>query len=200
MNRRAGPTPAGEPGSDLQDEVAVTKSAVAGLLRLLRRPGVLEQPSVLGDICKLESFLWSAFEQKGSPPGRHRAPSASHRRTGAADHESELKPDPSAAQTPAEFVLALRRLKAWSGLSLRAIAAGAKQKRVHTTIQNAMKHETLPTLEVVHAIVTGCGGSEEDLRAFTATWHRLNASDADDAEISAMLSAPVPVRQMAHSI
>ncbi len=178
---------------------------------------MLEQPAVLSEIRKIEDVVWPAFDQKGGQAGRHRRPGSVRKRNGAS--APEVRPDPSAAQTPAEFVLELRKLKAFSGLSLRAIAAGAKQKRVHTTIQHAMKHETLPTIEVVSAIVTGCGGTEEDLLAFTAAWHRLNAASSGhtstvrglpspdrtagvcqpgDAGISAMLPAPVPALQMVH--
>lgn len=166
---------------------------------MLRRPGMLEQPTVLSEIRKLEDDVWPAFEEKGSPIGRHRVPASSRKRSGSSD--PEVGPDPAAARTPAEFVLELRKLKAFSGLSLRAIAEGAKQQRVHTTIQHAMKHDTLPTIEVVHAIVTGCGGTEDDLRAFTTAWHRLSAAstgETGDPGISAMLPAPVPALQMVH--
>jgi hypothetical protein len=40
----------------------------------------------------------------------------------------------------------------------------------------AMKGDVLPKLEVVKAIIIGCGGGEDDLRLFASAWRRLDAA------------------------
>lgn len=173
--------------ADMQAEVAATTTAITGLCRRLSRPGLSEHPNVRRELRKLEELL-AAFEQAGRQPGRHRAGS----------DESDRKPDPSAAQSAAEYVTVLRQYRAWSGdLPWREIAARAKQNRVHSTIYNAMRRDALPTLAVVKAIVIGCGGSEDDLLAFTAAWHRISSVRATShAENSTLRSAPVPALQL----
>lgn len=155
--------------ADLQAEVAATTTAIAGLCQRLSRPGLCDHPNVRHELRKLEELL-ATFEQAGRSPGRHRAQAGQAGR-------SERKPDPAAARSAADYVTVLRQYRAWSGdLSWREIAARAKQNRVHSTIYNAMRRDVLPTLEVVKAIVTGCGGGEDDLLAFTSAWHRISAA------------------------
>ena len=51
-----------------------------------------------------------------------------------------------------------------------------------------MRRDVLPTLETVKAIVTGCGGTDQDLSAFTAAWHRICRTTPG----SGFHAAPVP--------
>jgi len=140
-----------------------------------------DHPTVRRELRKLEDLLVT-FEQAGRSPGRHRAQAAQAAqsvREAIDDSWCEGKPDPSAARTAADYVTVLRQYRAWSGdLPWREIAARAKQNRVHSTIYNAMRRDVLPTLEVVKAIVIGCGGGEDDLLAFTAAWQRISSRRA----------------------
>ncbi len=42
----------------------------------------------------------------------------------------------------------------------------------------AMNSTALPKLDVLKAIVTGCGGSNDDLRAFTTAWRRIASGES----------------------
>lgn len=181
MTRGPGHRAHSDSHTDLQAEVAATTTAITCLCGRLSHPGLREHPNVRRELRKLEELL-AAFEQAGRKPGRHRA-----------DNGRLRKPDPSTAQSAAEYVTVLRQYRAWSGdLPWREIAARAKQNRVHSTIYNAMRRDALPTLEVVKAIVIGCGGSDDDLLSFTAAWHRISSVRAASRhEGSALLSAPV---------
>jgi hypothetical protein len=200
LNRRSGSNSPKEAHSaaDAEAEAAITTAAIAGLCRLLAGPGVAEHPLVRRQLGKLEDLL-AAIEQAGHSPGRHRAQAGERRRV---RELSSLKPDPAAARTPAEYVTVLRQHIAWSGgASLRTIAARAKQSRVHSSIATALRRDKLPTLEVVTAIVVGCGGTEEDLRAFTLAWQRLHAAEAaGNADYAGPLPAPVPAFQLVTGI
>ena len=182
----------------MQAEVAATTTAIAGLRRRLTHPGMFDHPMVRGELRKLEELL-AAFEQAGRSPGRHRAQSGrmSGRAGGQRISDSarpDRKPDPATARTPADYVELLRQYRAWSGdVPWRTIAARAKQKRVHSTIYNAMRRDDLPTLEVVKAVVIGCGGGQDDLRAFTSAWRRINSATVSiPADGSGLQPAPIP--------
>src|SRR5579859_1408419 len=166
--------------ADMQAEAAATTTAIAGLRRRLTRPGIFENPAVRRELRKLEEML-AAYEQAETNPGRHRANGRVPGRHGGQENAEaslpDLKPDPASARTAADFVAALRQYRAWSGdVPWRTIAARAKQNRVHSTIYNAMRRDDLPTLEVVKAIVIGCGGGDDDLSAFTSAWQRINSA------------------------
>jgi hypothetical protein len=75
-------------------------------------------------------------------------------------------------------------------LSWRDIAARARQKRVASTICTAMKRDALPTREVIEAIITGCGGSQDDLEAFIAAWRRNSATSSTSQSGETSLPAP----------
>jgi hypothetical protein len=198
MSRRAGRGGHFDQRAELQAEADATTTAIAGLRRRLIRPGVFENPAVRRELRKLDELL-AAFEQAESNPGRHRASGRIPGRHGGQETAEvgspDLMPDPASARTAADFVAVLRKYRAWSGdVPWRTIAARAKQKRVHSTIYNAMRRDDLPTLEVVKAIIIGCGGGEDDLCAFTSAWQRINAvSAATHIEGPGLLPAPVPV-------
>ena len=90
----------------------------------------------------------------------------------------DLKPDPLDAHTPQELVAALRRYREWAGApSFRQMAARAGQKVAHTTMHTALKSsDRLPKFDVLMAIVVGCGGDENDQRAFATSWRRIRVS------------------------
>ena len=63
-----------------------------------------------------------------------------------------------------------------------------------------MNAQTLPKLDVVKAIINGCGGGEEDLRAFATAWRRID-SGRSKSSLSGrnFLPAPVPARELVRS-
>jgi len=125
------------------------------------------------------------MDAAGLTSGRHRAPMPSSWMRDAAGLLHGLRPDPSLARTPAELMLALRWFKARSGATWRQVAAQSRQIRVHSTIWTAMQRNTLPTLDTVKAIIIGCGGTAEDLAAFTAAWHRIASGTSDGGSFHA---------------
>jgi hypothetical protein len=93
----------------------------------------------------------------------------------------DLRPDPLQAKTPADLVRALRQYRLWAGEPpLRTIARRAGIGTGASTICAALNAKTLPRLETVIAIITGCGGSEEDQRRFTTAWRAIRLSQQDD--------------------
>lgn len=173
----AGPFGRGTRGS--QDNPAeapaiYTARIVAGLRWRLQHQEILEHPEVLSELRKLYQQVAEQLETAGPNPGRHRS-AAGNEISDAPGFD--LKPDPLAATTPAEFVQALWQYKAWFGdPSWRKMAEQAGQAVVHSTMYTAMNSDALPKLEVVKAIIIGCGGGEDDLRLFTSAWRRLDAA------------------------
>jgi hypothetical protein len=161
---------------------------IAGLRRRLRNPSVLEHPIVLSELRKLELQLNRQMSDGDSSHGRHRSAAAPQVEDVAG---YDLKPDPLTATTAAEFMAMLRQYKSWSGdPSWRRMADRAGQVIVHSTMHAAMRADTLPKLEVVKAIITGCGGSQEDMRSFVTACRRLASSHGHDT--TGFLPAPVP--------
>jgi hypothetical protein len=178
-------------------EAEATIIAIAGLRWRLRRRGALEHPDVLREFRRLEQDVLVQMEQAGENPGRHRSP-ARRTRGQAGDSPLNLKPDPLRASTAAEFVKVLWQYRAWSGdATWRTIAARAGQARVHSTSWAAMHRDALPKLGVVAAVITGCGGTEDDLRAFTTAWHRVDSGTTGSLPPSGEFqAAPVPALRL----
>jgi hypothetical protein len=153
---------------------------------------MVQHPTVAVEIHRLAEWLVITSEQAGHHPGRHRAEAREPSVYGP-QAETELELELAAVQTPADFVDQLRQQIAQSGMTLREIAAEAKQKRVYSTISGALGRNKLPTIGVVEAIVIGCGRDEYVLSLFIATWHRLKTGHGTDLDKgSALMSAPVP--------
>jgi transcriptional regulator with XRE-family HTH domain len=88
----------------------------------------------------------------------------------------DLKPDALTATNPAEFVEALQQYRAWSGdPSWRRISERAGHAFVYSTLYAAMNSDSLPKLEIVKAIIIGCGGGEDDLENFATAWRRIRS-------------------------
>lgn len=93
-----------------------------------------------------------------------------------------LRPDPSMAQSPRELIDALRQFRTWAGNpSYRDMARACDDRPVASTICKVLSRGKLPVrLEVIDAIVTACGGSEEDRERFATAWRRLTMPHAVD--------------------
>ena len=176
MSGRYGRSPGDQdyPQAATEAEATATAIVIAGLRKRLRRQETLEDPKVLCELRKLEEQLTEqlAHAQK---PGRHRSTVGKANSQQISDASGfDLKPNPLTATTPAEFILALRQYKGWSGdPSWRRMAAQAGQAVVHSTMHAAMNSDTLPKFNVVKAIIIGCGGGEDDLSSFATAWRRI---------------------------
>jgi hypothetical protein len=87
----------------------------------------------------------------------------------------DLRPDPLTARTPAEFMQLLMAFRIWRGnRSLRQIAEGSGNKISASTVRNVLTRGELPErLEILDAIVYGCGGTEDDRAEYAFAWRRL---------------------------
>jgi hypothetical protein len=87
----------------------------------------------------------------------------------------DLRPDPLNARTPAEFTAALRQFRIWAGEpSLQKMSSRTSDPHVATsTLCSALRGDILPTYSVVTAVITACGGSEDDQRRFATAWRKL---------------------------
>jgi len=163
-----------QPATDA--EAAATVFAIRGLRSRLKRHGNLTSPAVLRELRKLEEQIAAQLREDPPKPGRHRSRHSKAPAQQIADAAGfDLKPDPLAARTTEEFITTLKQYRAWNGdPPWRQMASQAGQAVVHSTMHAAMNGSALPKLEVVKAIVIGCGGDEEDVRAFVTARSRLD--------------------------
>jgi RNA polymerase sigma factor (sigma-70 family) len=93
----------------------------------------------------------------------------------AVDRDPAL--DPLRTRTAAELMDMLRELRRQAGEpSFREIASQARPHVAPSTIATALDSTRLPTLRVVTAFVTGCGGGKSDLDAITTAWRRAHSA------------------------
>jgi hypothetical protein len=105
----------------------------------------------------------------------------------------DLRPDPLNASTGAELVAALRAYRVWAGEPpFRRMAAASGQRAAAATLCTALNRGELPTLDVVLAIVAGCGGSDEDQRRWATAWRRLRLGHQDGRSATVRELRPVP--------
>ena len=88
----------------------------------------------------------------------------------------DLRPDPLQAQTAVDLVHALRQFRLWAGKpSFRKMAEvlpyGSKVSIAAMCM--ALRSETLPSEQVMTAIVVGCGGTREQLQEFMTAWRQI---------------------------
>lgn len=181
MSRHERNTP-GAPGrrpTANEAEATTTATIIAGLRPRLWRQDILRHPLVRDELQKLLEEVAVLLGQVDPRPGRHRSSAVNMPGQVSDAQGHDLKPDPLAATTPAEFITALWQYRAWSGNpSWRKMATKAGQVVVHSTMFNAMNGEALPKFEVVKAVIIGCGGSEEDLHGFANAWRRIGSGRA----------------------
>ncbi|SFN32321.1 hypothetical protein SAMN04489713_1011153 [Actinomadura madurae] len=96
------------------------------------------------------------------------------------EHRGEIvtapPPSPAAACDEAEFIAALRRLKAWSGLSYRQLerrAADAGRVLPYSTASTALGRTTLPREELLVAFVLACGLDDGEAASWVAARKRI---------------------------
>ena len=120
---------------------------------------------------------------------------------GADDDAS--RPDPSDAGTPAEFIDAMQRLKAWSGLGYRELekrAAAAGEVLPRSTVTAALARDALPREELLAGFVRACGCGEQ-VGHWIAARRRIAArpgtTEVDDAPVPPPGGAPPAGRHTA---
>jgi hypothetical protein len=88
---------------------------------------------------------------------------------------SRLRPDPGSVRTAAELIEALRQFRTWAGNpSFRDMARACNGRPAASTMCKVLAAGTLPVrFEVIDAIITACGGEEEDRERFWTAWRRL---------------------------
>ncbi|MBO0821244.1 MAG: hypothetical protein J2P26_10370 [Nocardiopsaceae bacterium] len=90
----------------------------------------------------------------------------------------DLRPDPGEARTAAEFLDCLRNYRTWAGNpSYRVMARRCRHRFAASTICTALRGESMPSLDMVLAIVAACGGPESHQREFASAWRRLILPD-----------------------
>lgn len=88
--------------------------------------------------------------------------------------DQKLRPDPGKARTAAEFLCCLRDYRVWAGNpSYRVMSRQCGHRFAASTICTALRSRTVPSLEMVLAIISACGGSEQHQREFASAWRRL---------------------------
>jgi hypothetical protein len=92
-----------------------------------------------------------------------------------------LRPNPLTAHSVRQFLDCLARFRIYAGnRSVRQISDYCGGLISPSTVGNVLRGCTLPDrLEVVDAIVMGCGGSPEDQARFAQEWRRLAMSQFD---------------------
>jgi len=87
----------------------------------------------------------------------------------------DLRPDPSGARTPAEFIEALRQFRTWAGNpSFRDMARACDGRPAASTMCKVLTRWELPVrFDVIDAIITACGGEAEDRERFATAWRQL---------------------------
>ena len=94
----------------------------------------------------------------------------------AAGHD--LRPNPLAASTAAELLTALRALRVWGGKpGCRVMAMRAGHRAAPSTLCTALKSVSLPSLDVVRALVEGAGGSKEDVKLYATAWRQIKMAE-----------------------
>ncbi|MGW9594959.1 helix-turn-helix domain-containing protein [Streptomyces chartreusis] len=136
-----------------------------------------------GDTAEWES-RWTELDRTANPPFDFDKALASF----AVDYQRH--PDPSGVKTTAEFMEALRKLRAHAGLSLREIErismrsytsrkSGVTMALASSTLSDTLNRDVLPSWDFTRTFVTICYDHRGSLRSreadWMAAWNRLDA-------------------------
>jgi hypothetical protein len=93
-----------------------------------------------------------------------------------------LCPDPSNARTVADYMETLRMYRIWAGKpSYRVMEHQCGRRFAASTIYSALNGRGLPSLDMIQAVITACGGTDEHRQAFATALRRLTMSQQDTA-------------------
>lgn len=160
------------------EAVAYVRSALAGVRARLASVGV--------DQRDLDTAITEALADLGTGPDYDRESGRGWHEPAAAALPpaipdmpgQDLRPDPGGTRTAAEFLDCLRNYRIWAGNpSYRVMARRCRHRFAASTICTALRGETMPSLDMVLAIVAACGGPEEHQREFASAWRRLILPD-----------------------
>jgi hypothetical protein len=155
---------------------------IGQLRQRLMCPDTLNNPRIIMELHELYKQVAAVLDERR---GRHRLQAGGAAPTAIPEPIRDaggfnLKPDPLTARTGAELVARLREYREWSGKTpFRKMAAQARQKVSYSAMCVALKGYDLPGLQIVVAIIAGCGGGDNDQRAFATAWRRINSGRAD---------------------
>jgi hypothetical protein len=97
----------------------------------------------------------------------------------------DLCPDPGTARTPAQYMDTLRNYRIWAGQpSYRTMGQQCGQRFAASTIHAALSSNELPTLPMVQAVITSCGGTDAHQQMFATAWRRLRMLRPEPARAS----------------
>jgi len=171
------PDDSGDPQAHTDAEAAA--AVIAGLRRRLAHQSTLEHPAVRRELRHLEQQLTAQLDRPARQPGRHRLPADAPPGQLSQPGQPGQRPDPAAARTAAQLTTMLGQYQAWSADPCWAtIAARSRHTIGHAAVRAALHGTALPSLTLLTAVITGCGGSQDDLNAFTTAWQRINAASA----------------------
>ena len=160
-------------GDDLCGDTAPPSSdemLLAALRAVLASHGIVEPERVAALVRSLPKAL--ASPEIGGQADEDPAPASVGMIPDAPGYD--LRPDPLAGTTVADFIGALNQLRQWAGNpSYRKLEGQCGRAVASATICTALTGDELPTLPTVVAIVAACGGGEEQERAFSTAWRKL---------------------------
>jgi hypothetical protein len=103
----------------------------------------------------------------------------------------DLCPNPRDVQTPAQLTDMLRNYWIWAGRpSYRAMERKCSRRFAASTLHTALHASKLPSLEMLQAIITACGGSIEHREAFASAWRRLEMPQDEAGQPAALPPRP----------
>lgn len=108
------------------------------------------------------------------------------------DASSFDMPRPDRVNTPAEFIAAMRALRAWAKLTYRQIEDRARQagdKLPHSTIATALSRNRIPRDSTIASFVRACGGDRHTVDAWLAARKRISAEDETDGNLAYAVEA-----------
>lgn len=108
------------------------------------------------------------------------------------DASSLDMPRPDRANTPAEFMAAMRALRAWAKLTYRQIEQRAQQagdKLPHSTIATALSRNRIPRESTIASFVRACGGDPNVVEAWLAARKRIDVEDKADDHLAYAVEA-----------
>jgi hypothetical protein len=112
--------------------------------------------------------------------------------------DDAARPDPAKANTAAEFVDTMRRMKQWTGWGFRQLekrATAAGQVLPRSTLTLALTRQTLPREDLVTAFAIACGCDEVQTTRWIATRRRI-AAGGQPAPVSEPTPAPLRRRPL----
>src|SRR5215468_8493758 len=101
-------------------------------------------------------------------------------------------PCPDHVSSAAEFMGALRNLRAWANLTYRELESRATQagdRLPRGTIASAMSRGVMPREQTIAAFVRACGGDRTSVEVWLSTRRRIAAADQKVGDLAASVES-----------